>query len=586
MYAFYKKYEYVILSLFVVIPYLYASPFWDGGYRDTDCYIHAWRVYDLMQTQRWAEEILMKSNYPFGEVIHYTRIMDVMWLLIALPLTFFYPLKEAVFNGGLWFQPVIAAMTACAMIWALRPYFNPFLRLLAVTLFFWQPITAQLYVFSRPDHHTIVVFFSFLVIGNLLRFIKTPDMKYMKYAGLLSGVMLWTSVEGLLISYTLLASMVVLWVLEKRYLEQMRSYILYYLISSTACLAINPPYEGFFHADNGRISVLMLAIIGLTFVSLNICVRLQEKGWLTNWFRRGVALGVLAGASAGLVILIFGYNTVFGNPFTPEIKAWYSSVAELVPAGDNPVLFKTFALPSTLAIIVVILFFTPKEKDFLVLTGLPLFFFTALVYVSIRFSQHSSVFIVFPVILCLNTLFERFLKNRLPVSNMKYINISCFICLVASFITLNISQKDTLKSMINAYAYNTRDYLPYISPKEGSILTRVFDGSEIIWTMERPVISTPNHRNIDGIVDTYNTFFNNDMNEVKKLLKKRQVTTIMVPALVMNLNPLTSPRPDDFAVRLVEGRALPCGVMLAKDLPALMQGLYVIYHVDFDNCPP
>ena len=99
MYAFYKKYEYVILSLFVVIPYLYASPFWDGGYRDTDCYIHAWRVYDLMQTQRWAEEILMKSNYPFGEVIHYTRIMDVMWLLIALPLTFFYPLKEAVFNG-------------------------------------------------------------------------------------------------------------------------------------------------------------------------------------------------------------------------------------------------------------------------------------------------------------------------------------------------------------------------------------------------------------------------------------------------------------------------------------------------------
>ena len=169
---------------------------------------------------------------------------------------------------------------------------------------------------------------------------------------------------------------------------------------------------------------------------------------------------------------------------------------------------------------------------------------------------------------------------------MKYINISCFICLVASFITLNISQKDTLKSMINAYAYNTRDYLPYISPKEGSILTRVFDGSEIIWTMERPVISTPNHRNIDGIVDTYNTFFNNDMNEVKKLLKKRQVTTIMVPALVMNLNPLTSPRPDDFAVRLVEGRALPCGVMLAKDLPALMQGLYVIYHVDFDNCPP
>ena len=586
MYAFYKKYEYLIVALLVAVPYIYAAPFWDGNYRDTDCYIHAWRTYDLMLNKNWAEEILMKSNYPFGEVIHYTRLMDVMWLLLALPLTLFYSLKDAVFNAGLIFQPLIAIMSACAIVWTFRPCFNPFLRLFAVVLFFCQPITAQLYVFSRPDHHTIVVFFTFMLMGCFLRYIKNPDIKYMKYAGVFSGMMLWTSVEGLLVAYAILTPMLVLWILEKRYLKEAKIFILYFLSSSAAFLLINPPYEGLFHPDNGRISILMLTIIGFTYLSILAAERLEQKEVLTNWFKRGLSIGVPALFGIGVVLLIFGYNTVFGNPFTPEIKAWYSSVAELTPAGNNPVLFKTFALPSTLAVIVVILFFTPKQKDFLFFSGFPLFFFTTLVYVSIRFSQHSSVFIIFPILACIDALLTRFCKRYPPTQNTIYTNLTCFLFVCAAFVLLMYTGKETLKGMANAFAYNTHDYIPYISKKPGSILTRIFDGSEIIWTMERPVISTPNHRNIDGIVDTYNTFFNNDMGEVKKLLQKRQVSTIMIPPNVMNLNPLYPPRNDDFAVRLINGRALPCGITLASDLPVKMQSLYVLYHVDFDNCPP
>lgn len=112
MYAFFKKYEYWIVALIVALPYLFAYNIWDHGYRDTDCYIHAWRAYELFQTHHWSEQILMKSNYPFGEVIHYTRFMDVLWIILALPLMLLYPVKEAIFNAGILFQPFIAVLTA------------------------------------------------------------------------------------------------------------------------------------------------------------------------------------------------------------------------------------------------------------------------------------------------------------------------------------------------------------------------------------------------------------------------------------------------------------------------------------------
>lgn len=588
MYAFFKKYEYWIVALIVALPYLFAYNIWDHGYRDTDCYIHAWRAYELFQTHHWSEQILMKSNYPFGEVIHYTRFMDVLWIILALPLMLLYPVKEAIFNAGILFQPFIAVLTACALVWALRPYFNVFLRLFGVVLFFCLPIISQIYVFSRPDHHTIVACLTCLIMGWLLRYVKNPDLKLIKYAGIASGIMLWTSIEGLLVSYAFLAAMFILWIFANHRLDQARTFVKYYFLTSCVCLLVNPPYESLFHADNGRISVLTEAIIGLTWLSIEACRKLESKGRLKNWLYRGGALGILAVASAGAVIAVFGFRTVFGNPFTPEIEAWSSSVAELMSGGKNLGLFLTFAVHPTAALALMIFFFTPKNKEYFLFTACPLLFFTVLIYTSgIRFSQHSSVFVVFAVLYCLNSLGARLFKNHAPAqNNALWCGWAYLICAAVSAVILNAEQNQTMHGMRSSFSYLSKPYIPYLSKKQGSILTRVFDGSEIIWTTERPVIATPNHRNIDGIVDTYDIFFSNDMNKVKNLLKKRQVATIMIPANIFNLNPLKPPRNDDFAVRLVTGKGLPCGVELERNLPVHMQETYVIYHVDMSLCPP
>ena len=584
MYAFYQKHEYLIISLLLAFSFVFPILPWDGLYRDTDNFIHAWRVYDLMTQHHWGELLLEKSNYPFGEVIHYTRLMDVIWLILTLPFLPFLPLKQAVFDAGLVFQPFCMVITACAMIWAMRPYVKPVLRLLAVFYFFAQDIIAQLCVFGRPDHHMLVAFFSFLILGNLWRCLNEDDIVCSKAAGFFSGILLWNSVEGLLISYSLLAPLLLLWIWDGRYFETCKRFALYYFITAAACFIINPPYEGYFHADNGRLSISTVAIVGLTYLSLVCTDYINRNHPLKTRLNKAAVLGATALTSIGLILLVFGKVAVFGNPFVPAIKAWYSSVAELRPAIQNAVLFRMFALNATISVILLIGWFHPKNKEFLLLTGIPLLFTTGLTYSAIRFSQHSSVFLIFPVIYVIDALYEHYGASFFANKPL-WAGVAVVVILGAGGVYIERLQCDTLINIQSGIQYDSKPFLPYLSPKEGAVLARVFDGSEIIWTTERPVISTPNHRNIDGIVDTYDIFFGNDMAEVVRLLKKRHITTILMPQPVERLDYLVPPRPDDFAIRLLNGNGIPCGVRLAKNVPEHILRNSLVYHVDFEGCP-
>ena len=73
MYAFYKKHEYFFIIAFVLISQLVVLPELRDRYPDTDNYTHARRVLDLILSKNWAETPYMHTNYPFGEILHFTR---------------------------------------------------------------------------------------------------------------------------------------------------------------------------------------------------------------------------------------------------------------------------------------------------------------------------------------------------------------------------------------------------------------------------------------------------------------------------------------------------------------------------------
>lgn len=114
--------------------------------------------------------------------------------------------------------------------------------------------------------------------------------------------------------------------------------------------------------------------------------------------------------------------------------------------------------------------------------------------------------------------------------------------------------------------YGFERIVPYLSAKgrEGSILLFDSQGPEAIWATERPVIGTPNHRNIEGIVDTHTMLYGQSSDEVIKLLKKHSVTDVLITDQQMT---------DGVLFRL------KC-VKKIEDTPRPL----ILYHVNVSDC--
>ncbi len=63
---------------------LYGVSFAGRDLIDADGYMRVLRVQRLLETGRWLDGLMPRSNYPFGEVLHWTRPMDLLLLALAL----------------------------------------------------------------------------------------------------------------------------------------------------------------------------------------------------------------------------------------------------------------------------------------------------------------------------------------------------------------------------------------------------------------------------------------------------------------------------------------------------------------------
>lgn len=532
MYGFYKKHETMLAAVFFVVPYFLLFYCWDGLYRDTDNYTHAVRMLDFVESGVWAERPFIHSNYPAGEILNFTRIMDLFWLIFSLPFLVFLPVKEAVYYGGVLMQPCAAVLTAWALIRALKPYFGVAERLAALLYFFFLPAVIQIYMFARPDHHTGIVLFGWLSAGCLLKFFKQKNFFQVRMAGICGGMLLWLSVEGILFSYFLAAGLAVLWIFGKEELKPAKIFMLYAFISSLVFWLVNPPYEGMFFPDNGRLSVLPVAALGLSALALFIADSRWMRPAVQNVPGRFLCLCFLAGVFVALLLFVFsGPQVVLAPYFPPEIKGiWAADTGEFRPAYSSGLLFVTCAVPSLAALIFGMCVFrnvSADERKALILTGIPLFFFFLLTLKNIRFAENAAVFSVFPLIL----FWQNFLKEELPESP-KSAGVILFVLyffgmFYLSFCMLQIQE---ISSSRSRSVFGFARAVPFLSDAQGTVLAQDFQGPEIIWTTGRPVVGTPDHRNIEGIVDTHVLLYSQNAGEVVRLLKKHSVTDILLAA--------------------------------------------------------
>ena len=139
---------------------------------------------------------MLWSNYPFGEVSHWTRVLYIVWGILSVPFLCFNSVKDAVFNAGLIICPLFCVLSIIFLLKGLRNVLMTRFRVFVVILLATQAYFMRTLIFYRPDHHALFVFFSVVLLYLTILFVKYKSDKFLKWCSFLCVISLWCAVEG------------------------------------------------------------------------------------------------------------------------------------------------------------------------------------------------------------------------------------------------------------------------------------------------------------------------------------------------------------------------------------------------------
>ncbi|MCQ2914166.1 MAG: hypothetical protein MJ247_03120 [Alphaproteobacteria bacterium] len=592
---FFQKFEYPIVILMALAVQIMCLCFFNSRYVDTDNYTHAIRVLDLLTNHKWLENIYTHTNYPFGEILHFTRLPDIFWIIASLPLFLIYPLKEAVFYGGASLQTLLLILSAISIIWSLKSTVPLLYRFLALVFYLIQPAIIETYLISKPDHHSLTTLFAIITIGGLIK--ALDNSKYSIIAGISASLGLWASIEGLFLTYIMLIPLLLLWCYKKLDLQIITKFIYSFTIGNFVFLCCNYPYKGFFYPDNNRLSFLYVTISIFTSVVLFVCDFIEKNYNISKILYRILLIFVLSLTSVITLFFIYDPQQIL-EPWFPEFlnKYWLRFVIEMQPALRKQETVQSCLIPPFISLLLSLFVYKKadqKQKKILFICFIPLLAFTIQTCYTIRFSRLASTFMFVPFVLSLNILFKskniseyitkRIYKNTIIICYFLAINLIFFSSYKVLFIGIQNSLYDRVERII-----------PALSKKEGSLLIQTTFAPDAIWRTGKNVVTAPYHSNIEGMSDEIYLFNDLNLKNVIFLLKKHQVSTIalyLAEPSKKNLlafdwrmreyYKLFDPAKNVLPSILIRGTELPCGFTEYHPIPLP----WLVYHVDFTNCP-
>ena len=598
----YQKYEMPFIALFVVLLLgglfavikLQVGGVMDG-FSDTDTYMRALRIQNLIQDFSWAEVPFVQSNYPFGEILHWTRPMDLLWLSLAYPLMIFFDVKEALLYSGYLLSPLLNVLSCVLIVWGLRPFLNSYMRFLVVMLFLLQIPLISIYSFARPDHHSLLAFLSLGTIACALRFFAEDRRWQIIMAGVATGVMIWVAAEGLLFYYIVLAAFFALWLFRLETLQTLKYFSGAVFETVLFAWIVNPPFQGYLFPDNGRLSILTVFVTLLTFGSFYLLDCLSKKRLMETIVNRVLYTLLFASLSFLLTLQVFGTKVIFSPPIATEIQSiWLFRVVEMFGTDFGSILFWTSSYLALLAAVIAVLLLAiraiPRDSlRLFIFLSLPLVLYTVITIVRVRFAPYANTFAVFVIVFVLHLWLSK--ANLYEKIKSKYLSYSVFwqkgLALFAvglSFLYVFIISLMVLLWLCPGISSKVEKtmFMSALSRGEGTVLADTFRGPEIMWKTGRPVVGTPYHRNVEGIRDTHDMFFAANDEKIKKLILKHKITDVVffseIDSNYYSPAPLSKNR---FYYRIITGKNLPC--WLEEDETISRDSGFVILHVREDK---
>ncbi len=586
---------YIIIAIvfFLIIHILFYSiklnvSVGSGELVDTDNYMRLVRVEQLAETGDWYDSTIHRNNYPFGDTLHWTRPLDVLLLLGAGPLMPWLGLKKALLYWGIVISPILGILSLLALVWTTKPILHPQAQRLLLVISIAQPLLFQVYIFGRPDHHSLLALLFILLLGCLTRMFARIDLKkYSILAGLIAAWATWVSVEAIFSIIMVFCTLIILWIMNKDNYAIMLRFFSFSLLGFTTLFLLveRPLWLAFTAAEYDKLSVVYVFVylIAAAF-SLGLSM-IKYRHWRTR------TISAFTLALPAVLAIYLAYPAFLHGPMSgvnPAIvPIWLSKVSEIQPLLTSGYFTSISFLGSAgLALSYLIIYYKTKTyseiKAQMLLLSTGFVLFTALTLYQIRMGFYSSIIISILLAFMLKDIVEYFSKR--PSRMTSFIRAGITILFILGFPSAGLMasslQEDT------PYKYqDVKTLSQYLNeyqeehPDTATILASIDFGPEILYRTEYNIISAPYHRNDRGIIYTYEVMTSDNMEKVKGMLAERKIDLIAIaPDSNENVIYRTENTPLAFYERLKNDTAPEWLTRL--DLPEDVQESFIIYRVD------
>lgn len=298
--------------------FLSDAPLSERPLGGADAYSRLIQVGEL-ESGGWHQDVVPRSNAPYGEPRVWSRIFDVVLWLGARALAPFLGFQAGLHVWGVLVAPVLHLATLAALFWAAAPLLRDEARLYLGLLFPFQvSITAQ-FLAGRPDHHPLLALLFVLVLGAGVRLLAGAGNRFAAVAGVGLALALWVSVEALILAAVLLVGLALAW-----YGRRLRAEVLAVLALSTTitlvpALMLERETGDWLAVEFDRVSVVHLLPFSLFALF-----------WLALWIaeRRGQ---IAAAAASRLLWLMIGALFVLGLQLVAFPKFFLGPMADVPP---------------------------------------------------------------------------------------------------------------------------------------------------------------------------------------------------------------------------------------------------------------
>lgn len=553
------------------------TPIRDGVLFGPDAHMRLERVERLVATGRWFDPTSPRSNAPDGETLHWTRPLDVLIIAVALPARLFTDWHGALFWSGAWFPFGLHLIGLALLLWAAQPIVGRALWTVG-PLMVTQTNTNATFILGNADHHALQAVLLVGGIGCLVRLMAAPDRAGPAIlAGVLAGITLWISFEGMVPIAVSYGALGLLWLWRgQAALPANRRFAWSVLATVTLALAVERPPNDWLAAEFDRLSMVQWVPLALA------------AGFWTL-MRGDTPRARLAAASIGVVAMLAGLRlfdpVLFAGPLSAvdaRIRAiWFDAVTETQPllGSEGPPIASLLLCLGGVPVAAAALWLARRRAPAPVLyLALLLATYAALSLFQVRFVVYAAMLLPIPMALALELWLDGPGRRRLPrLAGVFALTLGInLLAILVGKLEGGFAKAAVDDTCVGWKLARFLDTPPW-NERSRIILNPIYWGPELIYHSRHRAIATPYHRNGDGIADSHAAMAATDPNQARAWIDRRDIelVTLCKSGISPTWDSITDP--DSLYRRLMAGR--PPEWLEPVVLPVDLQADYLLFAV-------